>query len=895
MLRLLSGQSLMAVVGRSIRLGARRCWRTIGLGLVLGLMATSSLAAADFDPAFDANVLRFGTARAVQVQSDGKVIVGGWFSHTHGMVNAGNLARFNADGTLDTAFRTATGAGANDWIYAAAIQTDGKILIAGQFTTFNGVARNRLARLNADGSLDLTFDPGAGPNSAVLALAVQTDGKIIAGGAFTSVSGTARNRVARFNANGTHDTGFNPGTGANDNVWDIALQPDGKPVIVGTFTAFNGTARGRIARLTTAGGLDGTITFGTNGTGANNDIYGVEVDDTGRFLIAGGFTSYNGTTRNRIARLLTTGLLDTTFATGTAFGSYSGIYAIGLKLDSAGRVLVAGQFSSYDDYSGVNYTGLPGIIRLSATGARDTGFNPADSHRNMDGQAPQTVAVVAGDAVLVGGDFADTSIGRGGLTRLTATGTRDAAFDIGSGLLEEPSVEVSAGAGGKFYLFGLFDWAGGAMRANVARFLSNGRLDANFALQGYFGEAYFDNTVHELVELPDGDLWVFGSFTRYSGLTRAGALRFSSSGAVEFDSLANELKVQGGYVRRAVTDSNGNLVLAGTFTMISDVAARGGEGAGPGGVELHARGRLGGRPQGEIGFVPPELGIGLNAFAGEEAPVGEGIGGHDRLGLLHQFQHQFVVLGVFGEFEGVLEEAAVVCGMGQAGAVGLQGPGQVAGGGEKLGDHQPGRNVARFQPQAVVQHHEGGRILLFSQLIEAIIDEGLAAQAAQLGPAGGQDQVGVADTVVRIAAKNIGDHPGADEVEGDGAAGAPEQNAAHAENDPELARVALGMDADQAQEPVGAETFLGAPDKTNAREALDPTGRNGDGVVHDSREQEADAWEERITGRRGNKLRQCCRSVQPHLCDWHRSARSQQCVLSSCSGYPPSSVPVRFG
>jgi uncharacterized delta-60 repeat protein len=131
-------------------------------------MATSSLAAADFDPAFDANVLRFGTARAIQVQSDGKVIVGGWFSHTHGMVNAGNLARFNADGTLDTAFRTATGAGANDWIYAAAIQTDGKILIAGQFTTFNGVARNRLARLNADGSLDLTFDPGAGPNSAVI-------------------------------------------------------------------------------------------------------------------------------------------------------------------------------------------------------------------------------------------------------------------------------------------------------------------------------------------------------------------------------------------------------------------------------------------------------------------------------------------------------------------------------------------------------------------------------------------------------------------------------------------------------------------------------------------------------------------------------------------------------
>ena len=211
-MRSLFGESVSKALPEQTSAATRRTLGWFVIGLVL--LSVRLGASGDLDLAFDAGVKRFGAARAVAVQTDGKVVVGGTFSYTDGMVSAGHLARFNAGGTLDTAFRTATGTGANGLIYSVAIHTDGKIYLAGDFTAFNGATRNRVARLNSDGSLDTTFDPGTGPNGPIITLAVQSDGKPVLGGAFTSVSGTGRNRLARLNANGTHDTAFNPGSGA---------------------------------------------------------------------------------------------------------------------------------------------------------------------------------------------------------------------------------------------------------------------------------------------------------------------------------------------------------------------------------------------------------------------------------------------------------------------------------------------------------------------------------------------------------------------------------------------------------------------------------------------------------------------------------------------------------
>ena len=123
--------------------------------------------------------------------------------------------------------------GANYAVLALALQPDGKLLIGGGFTAYNGTPRNHIARLNADGSLDASFNPGSGANFEVHALALQSDGKVLIGGTFTSYNGTPRNRIARLNADGSLDASFNPGTGADTSVRALALQPDGKLLIGG--------------------------------------------------------------------------------------------------------------------------------------------------------------------------------------------------------------------------------------------------------------------------------------------------------------------------------------------------------------------------------------------------------------------------------------------------------------------------------------------------------------------------------------------------------------------------------------------------------------------------------------------------------------------------------------
>ena len=146
-------------------------------------------------------------------------------------------------GSLDLNFgnRTSGFFGANGSVYAIAVQPDGKTLVGGDMPT-------RIERYNPDGSFDTSFNPGAGANGTVHAVALQADGKVIIGGAFTTYGGVARNRVARLNADGSLDTTFDPGTGANGTVHGLVLLSSGQLVIGGTFTSYAGVARSYIAR-----------------------------------------------------------------------------------------------------------------------------------------------------------------------------------------------------------------------------------------------------------------------------------------------------------------------------------------------------------------------------------------------------------------------------------------------------------------------------------------------------------------------------------------------------------------------------------------------------------------------------------------------------------------------
>ncbi|MBP1750267.1 MAG: hypothetical protein H6Q52_2806 [Deltaproteobacteria bacterium] len=152
-----------------------------------------------FDPNANYTVLSI-----VPQKDNGKILIGGWFT-TIGGVTRNRIARLNADGSLDTTFNP----NASDRVWYIALQADGKMVIGGDFTTIGGVTRNRIARLNADGSLDTTFNPNV--NDSVDSIALQEDGKVLIGGKFTSVGGVTRNNIARLNADGSLDTAWSSG------------------------------------------------------------------------------------------------------------------------------------------------------------------------------------------------------------------------------------------------------------------------------------------------------------------------------------------------------------------------------------------------------------------------------------------------------------------------------------------------------------------------------------------------------------------------------------------------------------------------------------------------------------------------------------------------------------
>jgi hypothetical protein len=137
-------------------------------------------------------------------------------------------------------------------------------MVGGEFLAFNATPRSRLAALNMDGTVNTGFDNGqGGPNGLVTALAVQADGKVLLGGVFTAVNGQVRNRIVRLNNDGSLDTVFGQGlSGANNSVVALALQGDGKVLVGGTFTSINGVARNRVARLNPDGTRSGGSRLG---------------------------------------------------------------------------------------------------------------------------------------------------------------------------------------------------------------------------------------------------------------------------------------------------------------------------------------------------------------------------------------------------------------------------------------------------------------------------------------------------------------------------------------------------------------------------------------------------------------------------------------------------------
>jgi len=355
-------------------------------------------------------------------------------------------ARAQSPGSLNTSFNPGTGA--NSRVLGIVRQSDGKLVIGGQFTTFNGVARGRVARLNYDGSLDTSFDPGSGPDSTVNAVAVGADGKVVAGGDFFGVNGVSRTRLARFYVDGSLDLTFAPVV--NGTIQAVAVDPAGRVYLAGSFTLVNGVSRSRVARLNIDGTLD--LTFAP-GTGPNSSVLGLELLADGKVLLAGYFSSVNGVTRHRVARLNTDGTVDTTFVPGTLDNGYANFTSTG----SDGKILVGGGL-----YVGLNSR----LLRLNPNGSVDTTFNVGNNVINSD--VTTAVSHANGTVIIAGYFTAVNGVSRNSVARLLANGTLDTAFNPGVGA-NNRITEIVLEPDGSFVAGGDFTTYQGVSRNRITR------------------------------------------------------------------------------------------------------------------------------------------------------------------------------------------------------------------------------------------------------------------------------------------------------------------------------------------------------------------------------------------------------------------------------------------
>ena len=518
-----------------------------------------------FAPAFQGTSHRFeaGTMTVCALDSQGRILVGGSFLAVNGLART-NLVRLLPDGSVDAEFVAAdcyTGLGS--LVRALVVQPDDRLLVApspsepGQRllrlhpdgrrdTTFYprvieeqqayvvwcvagqpdgkilAAFNNQMVRLNADGSSDGTFASWTGfENGSPRAISLQSDGKIVVGGEFTTVNSTPRRGIARFQSNGALDEAFDPGGlvptsesyADRPSVRALLVLPDGD-LLAGT--AFYGAVDTDLAliRLNPDGTRDGTLAARVALAGAR--VLAVRPQADGRVLVGGQFTAVNGQPRNSLARLQADGALDLTFNAGAGpdhnQGARPTIEALALQAD--GRVFAGGRFTSFCGLAS------PGLVRLYPDGRLDTTFV---SSLHESGVRVGAIALQTNGRMLVGGSFRMADAPGDSLVRLHPDGSPDGSF-------QPDALTIGEDDG----VFGIIVQSDGKILAcgeintphfGLARFNSDGSPDAGFVPPTEFLE-----WMYAMAQQPDGKTLVAG---------RQRVLRLHTDGSLDFQRALN--------------------------------------------------------------------------------------------------------------------------------------------------------------------------------------------------------------------------------------------------------------------------------------------------------------------------------------------------------------------
>jgi uncharacterized delta-60 repeat protein len=484
----------------------------------------------------------------------------------------------------------------------------GDYYVSGNFTIYNSLVANGIVRVNNDGTVDTTFNTGDGFNGQVRSLKVSANNDIYAVGDFTSYNGVNVNRIARLKSNGDLDQSFSIGSGFNDTATELEFSSDGSGniYVVGNFAEYSGNTANRIIRLKSDGSIDADFNFGAGFDRETpftvNNLINLEIpsDGSGDIYVSGDFLQYNGYSAPQIIRINDDGTLDNGFVTGTGFtpGINNQTVDITLANDGSGDIYVSGYFSEYNGVS------VYDILRLNNDGTVDTGFQsiyigyrvinvtPAidgtgdifvraasgtfrlhsdgSRDRSFDSTDFAVSRVIlplndnSGD-ILLGGDFRfHKTISANNIIRINSNGSVDDGFLTGSGFNGVEKIASTIDGSGDIYAAGPFTHYFGKPVNNLARLNHDGTLDSGFNAGGGFNGSVFC-----LAQAIDGsdDIYVGGNFTSYDGVVTSHLVKLNNDGSID----ANFDKGIGigstVFSIAPVFDGSGDIYIGGHFTL----------------------------------------------------------------------------------------------------------------------------------------------------------------------------------------------------------------------------------------------------------------------------------------------------------------------------------------
>jgi uncharacterized delta-60 repeat protein len=520
------------------------------------------------NPGFGMNPL----LRSITLQPDGKLLVCGTGFTNFGGIPCENMVRLNADGSLDTTFQSPDPG--SQIIHDSEVLDDGRILIVGTFLTINGEPHHGIARLMPDGSLDGSFQTGTlgATTNFILTSHVQTDGGLLIGGRFDQVAGHAVTSAARLLPDGQVDTTFTPPSftthfGEIGTIRKTVVLSNGRIVLAGSFSFVDSVLASGTIALMPNGDLDTAFTVG-EGFHANccttPSISDMIVDNNDRSYLVGNFNRYQGITHSGVIRLLPNGTPDPTFNSGTGVNDGLQPSAYAVALASNGGVIAIGQFSSFDN------TVTRGIVHILENGQPDQQFDPGTGANS----SVYSLALQADAKILVGGNFSHMNGERKlSLARLHPDGTLDQSFEPPDWSRGAVSV-IKVLQDGRILVGGVFGRVGNTPgRVGLVRLLADGSLDSTFQL---YRASNAPVAVADLEIQPDGRIVIVGQMTHYHGEVRSCMARLLPDGGLD----PTFTTPQGGFsefeindfvvpiclgVKRVVLQNDGKLVVCGSF------------------------------------------------------------------------------------------------------------------------------------------------------------------------------------------------------------------------------------------------------------------------------------------------------------------------------------------